>query len=322
MPNDAKALMELAPQVNGLNTPGMKPWHVKLSYRAFDNKGKTKDQGTFEEWWAAPDQDKRAYESSTFKATEFVTKTGTYRSGSSSIPPLADYFVRGRLINPLPDLKNIAAAELRERNNLPSERGMRCVELAIPGQVQPSTPAGMFPTYCFDADKPILRFSRSNDLLDTAYQQIGLLDGHYLGTEFTIYYGGKPFLTAHLIQANLLGRIEETEFRPPENTVKIISGELVNAESQSLTGADSTSAAVRNAEPDQHAPISGTVLVKVLIGEDGSVQEMKLESASDPSFAILSLQQIRDHRFTPLVWMGHPHAYSTEIKVVFHLEKR
>ncbi len=282
MPSDAKALMQLAPQVNGLDAPGMKPWHVKVSYQTFDNKGKAKDQGTFEEWWAAPDQDKRAYESSTFKSTEFVTKTGTYRSGSSIAPPLADYLVRGRLINPLPDLKEIVAAELRERDNLPSERGMHCVELAQPGQVQSSAKAGLFPTYCFDADKPILRFSRSNDLLDTAYQQIGLLDGHYLGTEFTIYFGGKPFLTAHLIQANMLGRIEEAEFQPTEKTVKIDSGEPVKAEGQSLTGAQLASDALSHAKPDQQTRIDGTVLAKILIGEDGSVREMKLESASYP----------------------------------------
>jgi hypothetical protein len=49
MTTDPAQLLDLAAQLNGLDGPDVKPWHVKATYETFDDEGKSKATGTFEE---------------------------------------------------------------------------------------------------------------------------------------------------------------------------------------------------------------------------------------------------------------------------------
>lgn len=53
-PTDAKELLLTAAKVNGLESPGLKPWHIVVSYDKFDEDGDNVDSGTYEEFWISP----------------------------------------------------------------------------------------------------------------------------------------------------------------------------------------------------------------------------------------------------------------------------
>jgi hypothetical protein len=50
VPQDARELLLAAARVNGLDAPGLKPWHILVSYDKFDEDGDNVDSGTYEEF--------------------------------------------------------------------------------------------------------------------------------------------------------------------------------------------------------------------------------------------------------------------------------
>jgi TonB family protein len=318
MPHHAATLMQLAPEVNGLNAPSVKPWHIKATYQTYDDKGKLKDQGALEEWWAAPDKDKRVYSSATFNQTDYITSAGKFRVGDENGPPLAEFLVRERLIDPMPDKADMDGAVVRMRDSPFPKSKLTCTELARPLEHEFGSPVGLFPTYCFEVDKPMLRFSGSFGLLNTLYTQVGQLDGHYLGVDIQIMDRGKPFATVHLAQGNLLSEIHEADFVPPANAVALPNGGSAKVEAKVLGRKIGGSSPTYPASAKQ-AHIEGTVTLSVLIGEDGHIRQVRVMSAPDPALALASLEAVRDWVYTPYQLNGHPVEVSTQIKVIYRL---
>src|SRR5271168_1525591 len=65
---------------NSIDDAQMKPWHLKLSFQLFDDKGTPTEKGEIEEWWASPSVYKTVYKSPSYTGTEIQTKEGLYRS--------------------------------------------------------------------------------------------------------------------------------------------------------------------------------------------------------------------------------------------------
>ena len=53
-PNDPAAFLLRAAESNGLPKTGGQPWHLKVSFKLFDELGNIKDQGTAEEFYISP----------------------------------------------------------------------------------------------------------------------------------------------------------------------------------------------------------------------------------------------------------------------------
>ena len=320
-PLDAVELMKLAPEVNGLNTPAMKPWHVKVTYQTYDEQGKPKDHGIFEEWWAAPDKDKRIYSSSNFNQTDYTTSSGRFRTGDATGPPLAEFLVRERLVNPMPGEKDSAGAEIRRRENPFPKSKLSCVELARPMKNEFGSPVGLFPTYCFDSEKPMLRFSGSFGMLNTIYERMGQLDGHYLGTDIEITDQGKPFVTAHLVEGNLLQTVNDADFTPPANATMLPGSGHADVDGTVIAVKKIRGSAPVYPTAAKSAHIEGRVELSALIGEDGRIHELQIKSAPDPLLAISALIAVRDWTYVPYQLNGHPVEVTTEINVIYTMRR-
>jgi hypothetical protein len=62
-PTDPKERLELGRKMNGLRGLAPLPWHLKATYEVFDQEGKSKDKGTYEEWRVNAKQYKLAFHS-------------------------------------------------------------------------------------------------------------------------------------------------------------------------------------------------------------------------------------------------------------------
>src|SRR5579875_2154923 len=51
-----KAKIVRIAELNSLDGPGMKPWHLRITYLTLDGTGQPGEGGSIEEWWAAPDR--------------------------------------------------------------------------------------------------------------------------------------------------------------------------------------------------------------------------------------------------------------------------
>ncbi len=320
MPKDPAALMQLAEQVNGLTGPGMKPWHIKLSYQTYDSDGKPKDQGTFEEWWAAPDKDKRVYTSPSFTQTEYFTSKGVFRTGAENIgPPFAEYLLRERLTSPLTSLTAVPGADLHKQDNPFPKSKLTCVERRPPLKSEYGAPVGLFPLYCFNQDRPMLRFSGSFGLLNTEYESVGQLDGRYVGTSLRITDSGKPLITAHLLEGSLLPAGAESAFTPPADAVPCPNPAPATAKPELIAGHKLSGSPPSYPASARRNHVEGKVILSALIGEDGRIHQLEIVSAPDPSLAISALTAVRDWIYRPYQLNGAPVRVSTQINVDYAL---
>lgn len=320
MPTDPTELMRLAAQLNGLDFPDMKPWHVKATYQTFDEKGEPRDQGTFEEWWAGPEKDKRVYTSPSFTQTEYITPAGRFRVGSQDGPPLAESMVRARLVSPMPMEADFRSVQIQRRDNPFPKSKLACAELVPPlKRLEAGYPIGVFPVYCFDQDKPILRFSSSYGLLNSSYERIGLLAGHYIGLDLGISDWKNTFATVHVEGANLLAQVNDADFIPPVEAQVLPAGGTATVAPSVLAGRKLSGSVPAYPSAAKQESVEGTVRLAAIIGEDGHIRELRVIEAPDAILARSALIAVHDWQYQPYLLNGHPVEVQTEIKVIYQL---
>lgn len=336
MPKDPVALMGLAAQVNGLNSVTT-PWHLRATYQIFDDQGQPKEQGAYEEWWAGPKKDKRVFTGSGFQQTDYVTEKGEFRVGEHGLP-LAQFLVRERLVNPIPDSDMMEPVKLRRVDNPFPKTKLTCVEAAVPMKSDAATsPVGLFPLYCFAVDQLMLRFSGSYGIATANYQHLGKLNGHFLGTDFTIEDLGKPFVKVHLEKGNLLTNVNDADFVPPANAdaiadpvpikisredeeyIRTKHGENVHLANGVTTGRKLTGENPSYPVAARRARIQGTVVLQATIAEDGRIRQLRVVSAPDTLLAYAALVAVRMWTYEPYLLDGKPVEVQTQVNVVYTL---
>src|SRR6266702_3200670 len=157
---DAAVLVEKLHRVdasNALDDPLLKPWHLKIGFQLFDEKGVATEKGTVEEWWKAPSMHKTVYTSPSYTSTEIHTKDGIYRSkGASSAPYLLEWVLR-QTVHPMPDEKDLAEAKPEAQKQTLGKVPLDCIMLAQEIKHLSHAPLGLFATYCFDRNFDSLR---------------------------------------------------------------------------------------------------------------------------------------------------------------------
>lgn len=298
----------------------MKPWHLRATYQTFDDKGQPKSQGTFEEWWAGPEKDKRVFTSPTFTQTEYVTSGGKFRVGSQGGPPLAESLVRARLVNPIPMEADLKSDQIQRRDSPFLKSKLVCVEL-VPAlrRVEIGSPVGVFPIYCFEPDKPILRFSGSYGLLNSSYERIGLLAGHYIGLDVRISDWKNPFVAIHVENANLISQVNDADFVPPAGTEALPTTGTVTLAPGLVAGRKLSGSVPVYPSTAKQQRLEGTVRLAAIITEDGHIRELRVMETPDASLALSALIAVHDWRYQPYLLNGRPVEVQTEIKVIYKL---
>ncbi len=95
------------------------------------------------------------------------------------------------------------------------------------------------------------------------------------------------------------------------------------AETERLAAAPANQYVTRKVEPrypevarEQH--IEGQVLLKVLVGRDGGVQQVQVLSG-DPQLSVAAAAAVVQWKFAPVLRLGHPVEFETEVSVDFRL---
>lgn len=158
-PTDPKERLELGRKLNGLQ--GMDaPWHLKASYEVFDPDGKSKDKGTFEEWWVSEKQYKLAYRSAEFSQEEYGTDHGVFHSGDAGWPRSPVNLLQRTISQPLPlqALEEDGGERNLERESATAR--LTCTALSYHGRKEVDENS---PSFCFEPTQAILRYSNSSN---------------------------------------------------------------------------------------------------------------------------------------------------------------
>jgi hypothetical protein len=188
------------------------PWHVKASYELFDDHGKHKSAGTFEEWWFGPKSYKTVFTGDDLKQTDVATEAGLFRSGDqrwlSRQENLVPLLIASPLqVHPYDPRKNDLVDEVRAMG--PSK--LRCVFLLRKPALD--EPAGanlganldLTPSYCFEPESSVLRYgSRGGGREVMLLNDIAQIAGRFVARNIHIMNGRADSLTISVTDAGLV----------------------------------------------------------------------------------------------------------------------
>jgi len=232
VPRDPKELLLAAAQVNGLEAPGLKPWHILVSYDKFDRDGDNVDSGTYEEFWVGASQYRLTYTSHDFTQTDFATENGLFRTGNDKWPGELQTRVRDEFVRPMfREMDFDYSKPEREKRDFGKVK-LPCVMLRRPETGYMTVAGGARAGFCFEPDSLILRYSkggmgRSTIWDQTLYSRIMQFQDRYVAGDVEVTQGGKPYLKLHLEKLESIPSPNPTDFIPPPTAVAIDSKPII-----------------------------------------------------------------------------------------------
>jgi hypothetical protein len=294
---------------NGL-AGSTRPWHVRAQFELFDEQGKRKDGGTFEEWWFAPKSYKSVYISDSIKQTDVATDAGLYRAGDPRWMTFQEDEVVQLLLDPLAiHLYDPKLNQLVDTVRASAATKFRCVSLLR--KPAPDDRAGsnlnadleQLPSNCFDGESPILRVSaggggRSVVLLDG----IGRFHEQYVATQIRTLNHGKPIMTVKVLGVDTPSAATPRPTPPEGATLLTGPVELPSGRMRTIAGTREANEIIgQKLTRDSKIDIEAVLTV----GKDGKVSDVKVVH-SEPPIAPQIIKAGRKLEFEPFTILGDP----------------
>lgn len=316
--DDAAALKERLHRVAELNSiadPKLKPWHLKISYQLFDDKGKPIEQGTIEEWYSGEKLWKIVYTSPSFSGTDLMTGGGEYITSHLSVPTAIET-VQNETTNPIPSTKDADASELVLRPLTMSNVPFDCIMLEQPMKQKEGIPLGLFPTYCLGQGNDSLRLSFDFGSDAHMRSRLGTFQGRQVPIDLSIMSGATTVITSHVDALEIVDIPKDT-FAPTAALEKV--GTLP-IDYPVVAGRRLTSVPAVYPEDAKAKHVEGKVTLQGLIGTDGKIYSLRLVSAPSVSLALSAMTAVRQWTYEPYQLNGRLVNVDTTITVNFQMQ--
>jgi TonB family protein len=311
MPKDPKELMLLAAKTNGLTGDDVQPWHLKASWKMLDEKGGTKDQGKWEEFWVNDKKYKSIFTGGDSTNTEYGTETGILVSGpQNSLPDpitqLRDGFI-GSKISP----------ETIQRTNFDlKQRAIGGVNYDCLCQI---TSAGFHfgTTWCLDTGKSILRITATPQGAQVIHNNLVRFQERYIAKYLEFFQQTKLIMTAHIDSIEPLETIDEAVFLPPADATP-------KRQIFALSAAITKGVLVKQVDPvypvfAKNAKIAGDVVLFATINKNGRVEDLHVISGP-PQLQQAALDAVKQWVYKPYRLYGETVEVKTTIVVNFGID--
>lgn len=322
MPTQPLALLQLGARSDGLTTPGLHPWHIKVAYQTYKLDGHRKATGTFEEWWAAPNQYHLAFSSKGYQLEAWVTPHGSFAIGDPNLP-MPERLVYHWIVAPIPQHPDLIGAHLRYRVRLIGALQFPCVQIdsrmPTPGNLPPQ-----YPTYCFESSGPMLRIADTRVSEIVATNAVAELRGQYLAQSLYVVLNGEPILRTTLLQGESYPRRGPT-FLNPSFLTPPANAKPAPPPSTAILYLTAKEAATHLIPPPiaHNGPlnylrqIQAYTAVAASISTDGRVQNVHILGSTDPALISSIYQAVSGFRYRPFLLHGTPAAVRTRIILDF-----
>jgi len=320
-PPDPKTLLHLAAGLNGLSGAGLKPWHLRAAFREADDGGNTTLTGTFEEFWATPDKFKRIFSTSSYTIVEYGTPNGVVHVSGADENPWELKQIALTFTEPLPTDTVVESSAVEVSSMKVGKEQLTCINLkdkptALTAPLLPNA------TYCFDPAKPILRTrSVTSEGVHSAYGVEMLFQNRVIPRDLVFNRGGREVLEVHVEDLDGIENLDESMFVPAlAATPEPADGARVTIP------ADAAKGNLLSQTPPQYPPVAkaarvqGTVVLQALIGKDGTVKDLGVQSGP-PLLQQAALDAVRQWRYKPYLVKGKAREVYTTVNVVFVLTK-
>jgi len=316
MPKTADALLQLALTQNDIDVEGLKPWELKATFQLYDEKGKPTETATLDEIWGGRKQQKRTWASPSFNQVEVVNEQGTFRSGSQDEVPLTLEHARLIMVHPMPpadDISEAKTAMLKKRFN---KVDLNCVELfpSIKGQVD--TPPAPFSMYCFDRDHPIYLAGYGYGEISYVVNTVGKFQNRYIGLTDSVAINDILLVKGTIGDLRTIPNVDASMFVTPANAT--IIQRIHGLKAPGVTAGNllykktPVYPAAAKATHEQ-----GTVLLRAIIGRDGHIHSLRVESTPRTDMGEAAMAAVRHWIYKPYLQNGEPTEVDTIITVNF-----
>lgn len=305
--------LQAADARSALDSADMKAWHLKMTVQLFDDKGNARDHGTIEEWWNAAGADRREYATTGYTASEIRQGNDLYRTQGTNAPPYYLDLLRAQIVHPMPKPADVQSASPELRNVSFGKVGLECVMLSHPMKVK--IPMGLFPSYCFDPGKEILRASfefGQQTILRNTFEEFG---GKVVPQLVSVRSEKTEVAKAEMVTLESVS-IQDSEFVP---TAVVVAQKGIVLKISDATLQANQLSHLDPVYPDSaranHA--SGRVVLHLVIGTDGRIHSLALVSTPDPDLAIAAIAAVRTWTYRPFMQNGVPTDVEVTIGVDF-----
>ncbi|WP_254062242.1 energy transducer TonB [Acidobacterium sp. S8] len=319
LPTDPTERLQLGWELNGLQDTNRQPWHLTASYQIFDSDGKSKDQGTFEEWWVSERDYKLVYHGSEFSQEEYGTDHGIFHSGAPGWPLDPLRLLRSAILQPVPSPEDIQDLDKQDLIRKFGTTELTCSALSRHGEKADEDSI----SYCFDPKKPVLLYSNTRSLVrQTLFSHFFQFQGRYIPRDIQLYFQARPSLTIHIDTLEPLSEASQLTTAVPADAIPVTKRiSLSQVQSLSDTGRQIKKVAPKYPMEAKEAHIQGTVIFDATISREGHIQSLRVLSGP------LMLQQaaldaVRQWVYKPYLLNGEPVEVDTEAYVIFSLGSR
>jgi TonB family protein len=309
-------------KLTSLDVANLQPWYLKMEVQTFDDKGQLSEQSTVEEWWAGPMLNREVYTSPRHTTTEIHNADGYYRTAGEGPGAYQLDLMRQQVVHPLPSQDEIDSGELEERTEDLGKVKLDCLMLGQQIRGVAFFPFGLFPMYCMDHGNNSLRLSYDFANLVIARNSMGSFLGKSVPLEIDVNVGGKTILSAKVVTLKTVPLtsmdfvpgtgLEKLENEPAKVVGAVIGGNLLKE----------TKVQPVYPESARERGVSGTVVMRAIIGSDGHIRRLKLLSYPDADLAISALQAVRYWTYKPYTLNGEPTSVDTTITVNYAIGRR
>jgi TonB family protein len=326
LPKDAQAVFAEAAPFYDFSNAALKPWHVKATYQLYDDKGNPGEQGTYEYWRTSPQVYRSTWTRPGASRTYWHMADGQHaHQETGERLNYAEYKLQSALFSPLPSAKDLDPANVRFQRETFTGSGVKFPCFMLVPQMKTfgagqDVPLGLFPTYCFFPDKPILRASFSMGSVVEEFNKIVKVQGMYLPREVVFSERGHKVLSASVDSVAAIAPTDPALIPPTD-------APLSRVEKVNVAGGISHGFVLKKVPPTypvdaKNARVTGTVILQATIGTDGRVHDLRVESTPWPSLAQSALWAVSQWEYKPYLLNGEPVEVETTVNVVFTLGRQ
>jgi TonB family protein len=320
IPSDPRALLELATRLNSLSGDDIKPWRIEASFGEMGTDEQVTRKGTFEEVWAGPTKFKRVLTTSEYTIVEYGTSNGVLRVGGAGRDDWALIALHNAFAGPLSLASDLDKMEIKAESSRIGSDTVRCVSLK-PKSTAFTAPLFATSSYCFDPDTLFLRFGRDDHGTTFAGAHPVTLQDRLIPGDLAIRRATTdPALSAHIESLDILSDVSDILFTPPHAAEPAAATDQINLPANAAEGNLTTRVQPLYPPIAKAARIQGTVVLQVLIGKDGKVKEIGVQSGP-PLLQQAAIDAVKQWIYKPYLVNGKPKSVYTPVNVIFILEK-
>jgi TonB family protein len=178
-------------------------------------------------------------------------------------------------------------------------------------------PLGLFPTYCLSPDSTKLRVSFDLGSQAVFRNSLGTFQGKDVSTNVILRLADVIVAEAKVEKLMTFVPTEITFAPTPDLTA--VFGRAARVSGGVIAGNILTKTQPVYPEIAKANHISGTVVLRAIIGRDGHVYSLHVMSGGDVSLAIAAIAAVREWTYKPYLLNGEPVEVDTTITVNFNL---